>query len=158
MARGKPEDRTVPGWVAPGFMLAVLCTIPWTAYLAATLPRTIRVYDRTAWVGFDIGLVIMMGLTGWLAWRGRPRVALAAVATATMLVVDAWFDVLTSRHGIDREIAGAMAIVELSLAGTCLWIAFHASAVVRRRFEYLERRAAAHHREPIEAASPAPGD
>jgi hypothetical protein len=140
MADREPDDRTVPRWVAPAFLVAVLVILPWTGYLAATLPRTARIYDRTAWVGFDIALAILLGLTSLLAWRGRPRVALAAVATATMLVMDAWFDVLTSRRGIDRDVAIAMAVAELTLAGICLWIAFHAAAVTRRRYQYLERR------------------
>jgi hypothetical protein len=134
------DDRTAPRWVAPAFLVAVLAVLPWIGYLAATLPRTVRIHDRTAWVGFDVGLVLLLGLTSFLAWRGRPRVALAAVATATMLVMDAWFDVLTSRRGVEREIASGMAVVELTLAGICLWISFHAAAVTRRRYEYLERR------------------
>jgi hypothetical protein len=140
MADREPSDRTVPRWVAPAFLLAAFATVPWIGYLAATLPRTARIHERTAWVGFDIGLVLLLALTGFLAWRGRPRVALAAVATATMLVMDAWFDVLTSRRGVDRDVAIGLGVLELTLAGVCLWISLHAAAVTRRRYEYLERR------------------
>jgi hypothetical protein len=133
------EPRTVPYWVAPAFGLAATATVPWIVYLAFTLPRRVVVLDRLAWVGFDIGLVIMLTTTALLAWWGRPRVALAATATATMLVVDAWFDTLTSRHGTEREVAIAMSVVELVLAGLCMWLALHTAAVIRRRMDALRR-------------------
>jgi hypothetical protein len=137
---GPGSLRTAPAWVAPLFATAAVVIVPWIVYLAVSLPRTVRVHDRAAWVGFDIGLVLILGVTAYLAWRGRPRVALAAVATSTMLVVDAWFDVLTSRDGLDRVVAVGMSLVELTLAAICLWIAMHATEVVRRRMQALARR------------------
>lgn len=133
--------RMVPKWVAPAFALFALVTVPWIFYLAASLPDLVRVHDRAAWVGFDIGLVAMLTLTAVCAWRGSTRVALASTATATMLVVDVWFDVWTSQRSADLEIALAMSVVELSLAGICLWITLHTAAVVSRRIAYLARRA-----------------
>ena len=132
----------VPSWVAPTFAFCAVVTVPWIVYLAITLPHSQRVHDRTAWVGFDIGLVIMLSLTAFLAWRGQPKVALAAIATATMLVVDAWFDVLTSQRGSAQLMAVVLAVVEIGLAIVCVWIAFHAAAVVRTRMADLLRRAA----------------
>jgi len=139
-----PKRKTgpVPWWVAPGFALAAVFTVPWVVFLGATLPGSVKVNDRLAWVGFDAALVIMLGVTAYLAWRGRPKVALAATALATMLVVDAWFDVNTSPAGIERKIALGLAVVEVALAGVCLWIALHAATVVRRRLEDLARREA----------------
>jgi hypothetical protein len=128
--------------VAPGFALAALCIIPWVVFLASTLPGSVRVHYRLAWVGFDVGLVVILAVTAYLAWRARPKVALGAMALATMLVVDAWFDVNTSAPGHPREIAIAMAVVEVALAGVSLWIALHAATVVRKRLDYLARREA----------------
>jgi hypothetical protein len=91
------------------------------------------VHDRAAWVGFDFGLVVMLALTAVLAWQGRSKVVLAATATATMLVVDAWFDTLTSRDGTERTVAMAFSVVELALAGVCLWFAVHTVNVLRSR-------------------------
>jgi hypothetical protein len=140
----EPENRTnpVPRWVAPGFALAAVCTVPWVVFLATSLPATSRVNDRLAWVGFDIGEVVMLVITAYLAWRGKPTVALAATALATMLVVDAWFDVNTSTAGAERDIALGFAVLEVSLAAVSLWIAFHAAAVARRRIGDLARREA----------------
>jgi hypothetical protein len=134
------EPRTVPHWVAPAFGAAATLTVPWVVYLTYSLPRRIVVFDRVAWVGFDIGLVVMLTVTGLLAWWGKPRVALAATATATMLVVDAWFDTWTSRRGPDRDVAIAMGVFELLLAALCMWLALHTATVVRRRMDTLGRR------------------
>ena len=140
----QPANRTnpVPRWVAPGFALAAVCTVPWVVFLAASLPATSRVNDRLAWVGFDVGEVVMLAVTAYLAWRGKAKVALAATALATMLVVDAWFDVNTSTAGEERDIALGFAVLEVSLAAVSVWIAFHAASVARRRLEDLARREA----------------
>jgi hypothetical protein len=132
--------RPVPGWVAPAFAVFAILLVPWIGYLAVTLPYTTRVHDRTAWVGFDILLMLMLAVTAFLAWRGVARVALAATATATMLVVDAWFDVFTARGGADLVQALVLSVVELSLAGVCMWIALHAASVVRTQIRALVRR------------------
>ena len=63
-------------------------TIPWTAYLAVTLPDRARSHNyRVAWVGFDVLLVVVLLLTAYVAWRGRPLVGLFAASAATMLIV-----------------------------------------------------------------------
>jgi hypothetical protein len=120
-----------------------VCTVPWVVFLAASLPASSRVNDRLAWVGFDVAEVVMLAVTAYLAWRGKAKVALAATALATMLVVDAWFDVNTSTAGEERDMALGFAVLEVSLAAVSLWIAFHAASVARRRVEDLARREAA---------------
>lgn len=126
MSRG-----AVPWWAAPAFAICAVLLVPWIGFLAVTLPTSARVFDRTPWVGFDIGLMIMLGLTAFLAWRGSPRVSFAATSTATMLIVDAWFDITTSQTQSDVIRALATAVVELSLAGVCFWLAHHAASVAR---------------------------
>lgn len=135
--------RPVPGWVAPAFAVLALGTLPWIAYLLATLdPDTPTVHYRAAWVGFDTMLVLALGATAYFAWRGTAQVAYAATVTATMLVIDAWFDVVTTPPGRALAAAVALALVaELPLAAVCLWLATHARQVLRRRVELLARRA-----------------
>jgi hypothetical protein len=137
-------EQPVPRWVAPLFATLAGLTIPWTAYLAATLPRrAVSHHYRGAWVGFDVGLLILLLATAYVSYRGHRHVAIAASATATMLCVDAWFDVLTSPNRLARLSAGVSALlVELPLAVLCLWIALHADRVVARRMRQLSRRAA----------------
>ena len=135
--------KTVPWWVGPVFALLALATLPWVAFLAVTLPRHATfAHYRGVWVGFDMALVAVLALTAYMGWRGRPWVALAATAAATMLLVDAWFDVMTTPpgHGLLLSITLAI-LVELPLAVICLWIALHAETVIANRLVILHRRA-----------------
>ena len=142
---GPPPDepRDIPSWIAPLFAILAGITIPWAAYLAVVLPRHVEArHYRGAWVGFDIGLIAVLLLTAYLAWRGNRLVALAATATATMLVVDAWFDVMSAPSR--REMISALALaflVELPLAVLCVWLALHVAELVARRMRQLVRRA-----------------
>lgn len=134
---------TAPGWVAPVFAVLGAATIPWTVYLAMTLPKQANTHHyRLAWVGFDTMLVVVLLATAFVAWRGNRLVGLLATITATLLVVDAWFDVTTSNHA-DRPGAILSAVlVELPLAAVCGWIALHVDQVIERRLRRLVRRAA----------------
>lgn len=126
-------------------MFAVLgaAAIPWTAYLAMTLPEQARTHNyRTAWVGFDILLIVALLATALLAARGHRLVALLSAVTATMLVVDAWFDVMTSSRADLRAAVLSAVLIELPLAAVCTWIALHAEQVMSRREQRAMRRRA----------------
>jgi hypothetical protein len=130
-----PPGRPVPGWVGPLFLTLAVVTVPWIALLWVRLPaRDLAGHYRLAWVGFDILLAAALARTGWTAWRGRDHVELPAVASATLLVVDAWFDVTTasSRAAVGFALATAL-LVELPLAALCVWIAVNAERVRRER-------------------------
>jgi hypothetical protein len=104
-----------------GFLTLVVATcvalIPWTAFLAVTLPRHyVASHWRLAWVGFDIALAICLGLTAWRAHRRQPNFATTAVVTATLLIVDVWFDITTASGRADRLLALAAALFGLPLA------------------------------------------
>ncbi|BCJ47716.1 hypothetical protein GCM10010168_20750 [Actinoplanes ianthinogenes] len=135
--------RPAPGWVAPLFAVLGAATIPWTVYLSLTLPqRTHTGNYRVAWVGFDVLLVIGLLATAYLAWRGRQRVGLLAGATATLLVVDAWFDVtLSTRSELTSAIVSAV-LIEIPLAVLCGWIALHVDRLVEHRLRRLARQTA----------------
>ena len=137
------EVRTVPWWVGPAFGLLALGTVPWVIFLAVTLPHHATfAHYRAVWVGFDSGLIAVLALTALLAWWARPEVALTSTAAATMLLVDAWFDVMTTPRGHGLLLSWALAaLVEVPLAGICLWIALHAEMVIANRVRILARRA-----------------
>jgi hypothetical protein len=107
-------------YVAAGVFL-----IPWIVYLANTLPRRdVDTHYRGAWVGFDLLLVAAIVLTAYYAFRVDTRVQLPATATATLLLVDAWFDVMTAGHRQATLVALLMAVcIELPAAGFSLWLA-----------------------------------
>lgn len=139
----EPPGRPVPRWVGPLFVVLAVATVPWVELLWATLPsRAVSEHYRLAWVGFDLLLVAALARTGWVAWHGGDHVELPAVAAATLLVVDAWFDVLTATGKGDVVNAVLLALlVELPLAGLCIWIAANAERVRRQRLRWALHRA-----------------
>src|SRR5579871_6214553 len=80
--------------------------IPWIFNLAANLPAKHLVHHWDAvWVGFDVIMLIVLGLTLFFAIRKVLWVTLSATALATLFIVDAWFDILTSQPGREQKIA-----------------------------------------------------
>ena len=119
-----PTGPQVPRWVAPLLGFVALFLIPWTLYLTLTLPsRHVTHHYDLAWVGFDIVLAIAFAATAWATVRRvRWLVPLAAV-TGTMLICDAWFDIVTSQTGGEIVEASLEAIFgELPLAALCAYI------------------------------------
>ena len=73
---------------------------------------------------FDSALATSLALTGVAALRRAAWLDRAAVATATLLAADAWFDVVTSRGALAVAFATTEALaVEIPVALLCLWIA-----------------------------------
>ena len=97
--------------------------VPWSAFLAATVPTTTAVgHWNVAWCGLDLGEASAALATAWLTARGDPRAARSAVVLAALLCVDAWFDVCTATPGPGRTVAVAEAILlELPLAAASAW-------------------------------------
>jgi hypothetical protein len=90
----------------------------WTGVLAVTLPRYYRSGGwRGAWVGFDIALLGALAATGWAAWRGRRVLIVCLIVLATLLLCDAWFDVVLDLRtpGFQLSLLSAI-IIELPLA------------------------------------------
>lgn len=135
--------RTAPRWVAPVFSAAAVCIVPWIVYLGFELPeRSTAEHYNLAWVGFDVLLLFFLARTARLAWKGRRQVQLPAVAAATMLIVDAWFDVLTSSAGwaLTQALLSAF-VLELPIAGMAIYIARNVDRVVERAEHRLAEQA-----------------
>jgi hypothetical protein len=117
-----------------------LALLPWTLYLLNSLEPH-HVTDRwdLAWSGFDTGLACSFLLVALAAWRRSVWVGPLAAATATLLVVDAWFDVVLGSHGSEEMTAVLMALfAELPAAAVCLWIAVGSERYVGRVVQELE--------------------
>jgi hypothetical protein len=129
----EPADWNPPRWVVPLFALGALVLVPWVALLVATLPSAHRAeHWDIAWAGFDVGLALMFLAVAVAAWLRSPWLESAAAAAATLLVVDAWFDVLTSSTGTEYFVSiGEAALVELPLAVLCLLLARNAERWLR---------------------------
>ena len=102
---------------------AAVFLVPWTVYLADTLPTTFDTGQwNVAWVGFDTGLGACFAVACWLGWRRHRAAVPMLAATATLLCCDAWFDVLLDWAGPDRWTSVAMALgAELPIAALLLW-------------------------------------
>jgi hypothetical protein len=102
---------------------AAVFLVPWTVYLAYTLPTTFDTGQwNLAWVGFDAGLGCCFALACWLGWRRHRAAVPMLAATATLLCCDAWFDVLLDWASPDRWTSVAMALgAELPIAALLLW-------------------------------------
>jgi hypothetical protein len=109
------------------FLGAALVLVPWLGWLAISLPcRYLSRHWGIAWAGFDAGLALALASTGFAALRQAPWLDRAAVASATLLAADAWFDVLTSQGSAAIALATSEALaIELPLALLCIRVAHH---------------------------------
>ena len=118
----------LPRWVALLLGLVALALVPWILYLTFTLPsRHVTFHYDTAWIGFDVALLVSFAATTWAAFRGSQWLVPLAAASGTMLLCDAWFDVVTSQAGTEMWEAIAEALLaELPLAAVCAFIVYDA--------------------------------
>lgn len=100
------------------FMGSCVVLAAWIAVLILTLPKHYTAsHWRLAWVGFDIVLLSLFAATAWAAWRERQVLLLLLTVTGTLLVCDAWFDVVLDLGTPDVAISIASALIaELPLA------------------------------------------
>src|SRR5437588_2482981 len=112
-------------WIGALFAAAALVLVPWVVFLVRDLPSDHRsAHWDVAWGGFDIALALLLVGVAVAAWRRSPWLEGAATAAATLLFVDAWFDILTSSTRAELVVSiGEAAFVELPLAILCLLLA-----------------------------------
>jgi hypothetical protein len=91
--------------------------VPWTVYLAITLPDKYIAHNWPAtWVGFDVLLLVFLAATAVLGLLRRQLLVLTAFTTGILLICDAWFDVMTAAPD-DRWLSALTATIgELPLA------------------------------------------
>jgi hypothetical protein len=119
-----PLPRRLAGLLA----LVAIALVPWTLYLTFTLPsRHVTFHYDVAWVGFDVALACAFAATTVAAFRRSHWLVPLAAVTGTMLLCDAWFDIVTSHEGGEMWEAVAEALlVELPLAALCALIVYDA--------------------------------
>lgn len=120
----------LPHWVTVLLGLVAIGLVPWILYLTFTLPaRHVTFHYDTAWIGFDVALLASFAATAWATFRGSQWLVPLAAATGTMLLCDAWFDIVTSQSGGDMwEAVAEAALAELPLAALCAFIVYDAEA------------------------------
>ncbi|HJT37372.1 MAG TPA: hypothetical protein VJ818_03015 [Actinomycetota bacterium] len=121
--------------VAKVFAGVVCFLVPWSMYMGFTLPtRAMARHYNLAWAGFDGLLILAAGITAVLAARRSPLVQLPAMATGTLFIVDAWFDVVTAAPHAALVEALVLALAgEVPLAIFSWWLAARAHRWSRTR-------------------------
>ena len=113
----------LPRWLGPVLLLPALALGSWTLYLTYSLPsRHLTHHYDLAWVGFDIALLASFAITGWFALHPSKWLVPAAAVTGTMLLCDAWFDVITSSGNEQAESILEACLAELPLAALCAYV------------------------------------
>jgi hypothetical protein len=132
------DDARIVRWTGPLFVLFSLILLPWTIYLGTSLPsRQESTHYAVAWTGFDVILLAGLASTGFFALRRSRYLAISAAATGALLVVDAWFDVMTTPANQIAQSIVLAAAVELPLAAVCLWLSLHTEHLAERRITLL---------------------
>jgi hypothetical protein len=154
-----PTPVSAPRWASPVLVALGAALVPWTLLLATTLPERhlARNFD-IAWSGFDIALALSLIATGYGLFKGAAWTQGVAATAATLLVCDAWFDVVMSTPGDERMTAIGMALfAELPVALACGMLAFRAShqATTAHRVQAIVHRVL-HRRHAAPPATDAP--
>ncbi|MET7283571.1 hypothetical protein ABZS29_35415 [Kribbella sp. NPDC005582] len=117
---GLPSERTINRirkWRTVLILLGSLALIPWTVYLAVTLPNHYVARHWVAtWVGFDVLLLATLLWTAIAGWKRRVMVFPTAVVSGVLLLCDAWFDVLTSQRSDLMQAVLSAVLLEVPLA------------------------------------------
>jgi len=110
--------RRIREWLA---ICAAIALVPWTIYLAFTLPESYTAQHwQAVWVGFDVLLLLFMIATAVLGFAHHHWLTLFAFATGVLLLCDAWFDVLTAENK-DFVVSVLIAVLgELPLAAVLI--------------------------------------
>jgi hypothetical protein len=157
----RQRARRLP-WV---YLIVAVGLIVWTVFLALSLPKeNLEHHYRLTWVGFDLILALAIYLTAHMAFRLDARVLVPATVVATLLVVDAWFDITTSTSANVATGALILALaVELPAAAFSLYVAYRVGRRVRELAQLdhvtgprppVPDRAQAHPATPSESPSP----
>ena len=124
MLLGRASDEAAKpafGWLVRLIAVSAVVLVPWAAYLALSLPASVSArHWPVAWAGLDVVMAVGLAATAWLAVRRDRRMTFPAVSTATLFLVDAWFDVCTAPAGRPLAMALADMVVEVAEAAGCL--------------------------------------
>ncbi len=115
-----------PKWVAILYGVLAIVLIPWIFSLAQNLPaHHLAHHWDAAWVGFDVIMLIAVALTALFIAMRKVWVVVSATALATLFIVDAWFDILTSKPGHEQKVAIVFGLLEIMLAIFTYSLVFH---------------------------------
>ncbi len=113
-------------WLPIALALAALALVPSLVVALIVVPAAQTAHHlRLAWTGFDVFEVVALASTGFALQRHPASVAVPATITGTLLLCDAWINVVPLT-GVAFYEAIAMAFAELPLAALSFWVAVRA--------------------------------
>jgi hypothetical protein len=117
----------VPAWATKVYIMLAAVLLPWTIYIGLTLPHDhLTGHWNASWTGLDIGLIVSLLATGLFAYFRSIWVVIAAASTGSLLIADAWLDIMGEKLGNDFHQALVLAFVfELPLATLSYYLASH---------------------------------
>jgi hypothetical protein len=117
------SERAHVRWLPIALTVAALALAPSLAVVLTVVPKVqIAHHLRVAWTGLDVFEVLALASTGFALQR-RPAIAvLPATITGTLLLCDAWINIIPST-GVALYEGIVMAFVELPLAALSFWTA-----------------------------------
>ncbi len=119
LARPPPPARWLPIVVGA----AVLALVPTLVVELTVVPAAQTAHHlKIAWTGLDVFEVAALAATGFALQRRSALTAVPATITGTLLVCDAWINIIPATGAAFYE-AIAMAFVELPLAALSFWVA-----------------------------------
>ena len=136
-----PETFVPRRWIVSLLALGAFLLVPWTLVLAYRLPaRHTTDHWDVAWVGLDAAIAVALAATGWSVARRSAWAPSAAAVTATLLLCDAWFDIVLASGRDEQVEAGLEALlVEIPLAIFLVVLARHYERTVAAVLTALRR-------------------
>lgn len=131
-------DRILPRWVVAFFLGGALVLIPWDV-LMFSVPQVVNVPKHwvLVWGGFDCFLILGFAVTAFRLMTRSPKGAVTAAMTGTMLLIDAWFDVLTTHRG-GQLVSILMAVfAEIPCALICFYVSRRIVSLFEQAKDYL---------------------
>ncbi|HSX47462.1 MAG TPA: hypothetical protein VLF63_01670 [Patescibacteria group bacterium] len=111
------KDIYLPKWASILYAGLALVLLPWIFIIAEYLPtKQLAKHWDSLWVGFDIIILISILLTLYFIMMKKVWVIISASALGTLFIVDAWFDILTSKPGHEQMQSYFFGVIEVSLA------------------------------------------
>jgi hypothetical protein len=114
-------------WLPPALAIAALALVPSLVIVLTVVPPVqIAHHLPLAWTGLDVFELLALAATGLALHRRSAVTAVPATITGTLLLCDAWINVIPTT-GMARAEAIVLAFVEVPLAALSFWVAARAA-------------------------------
>jgi hypothetical protein len=124
LSRARPDAR----WLPLALAIAALALVPSLVLVLAVEPTVqIAQHLRLAWTGLDVFELLAMAYTGRALHRRSATAVVPATVTGTLLLCDAWINVISS-NAAGRFEGIALAFVEVPIAALSFWVATRAQS------------------------------